>query len=188
MRVFAAVEIPEDVRAAVAAAARELFRDVRDAKLVARENLHVTIRFLGEVKERDLDAVLVAARESASASTSSRAEVRGFGAFPNARRPSVVWAGVDDPTGTTSRLEAEMSRRVEPLGFLREARPFAPHVTVARLRRPRSSLRLVGSSPGFGSLAIETFTVFSSELTPRGSRYTALGRFPLQPTSSKEQP
>ncbi len=199
MRVFAAVEIPDALRGAVAAATRALVAEwPSPPRLVEPENLHVTVRFLGEVDESAAAAVLDAARVAASATKASKVELRGFGVFPNLFRPRILWAGVDDPSDAVARLESEFSDRVEPLGFVREdARGFVPHVTVARLRDERgwanrrrgraAELSVDASTPVHGAMRVETLTVFSSELTPDGPRYTALGRFPLQPTSKKER-
>jgi 2'-5' RNA ligase len=143
--------------------------------------------------------VLEAAGGAASATSGCDVELRGFGVFPNLHRPRILWAGVDDPARGLSRLESAISARVAPLGFPPEDQPFVPHVTVARFRdeggrhdrrRGRAAtLAIDGSAPVHGAMRVDAFTVFSSELTPRGPRYTALGRFPLQPDSpSKETP
>jgi 2'-5' RNA ligase len=199
MRVFAAVELPDTLRRAVAESARALVAgSPSPPRLVEPENLHVTVRFLGEVDAAATDAVLAAAGGAASAIPACDVELRGFGVFPNLHRPRILWAGVDDPARGLSRLESAFSARVAPLGFPPEDQPFVPHVTVARFRDERgrhnrrsgraATFTIDESAPVHGALRVGAFTVFSSELTPRGARYTALGRFPLQPISTKEQP
>lgn len=187
MRVFAAVELPEEVRARVAAASRELLAGVRAAKPVAAENLHVTVRFVGEVDDAAVGPLCAAVGEAAPAVTSGVARVRGFGAFPNARRPRVVWAGVDDPGGVLPALESAVSGRLAALGYAPESRPYSAHLTVARMRegvRDTGPLaaRLAAAAedpPAFGEVPVESVTVFRSELGRGGSRYTALARFVL---------
>ena len=199
MRVFAAVEVPEIVRARVAAASRDLLAGIRAAKLVAAPNLHVTVRFVGEVDDAAVGALCAAVGEAASSVVPSVAELRGFGIFPDRRRPRVVWAGVDDPSGVFPALEAAVSERLAALGYPRESRPYSAHLTVARMREAAStrngtstrnhvrdpgalSARLAAAErdpPAFGAIPVECLTVFQSELGPGGSRYTALARCPL---------
>ena len=201
MRVFAAVELPEELRARVAAAARELLAGIRAAKPVAAENLHVTLRFVGDVPGRAAGeqagalAELCGAIGTATASVApSVAELRGFGAFPNARRPRIVWAGIDDPSGVLAALEGAISSRLEGLGYVRESRPYSAHLTVARLREGARdlgplSVRLADSQrepPAFGGFPVKSVTVFDSELGRNGSRYTALACFPLDPSMQRD--
>lgn len=187
MRVFAAVELPKDVRARMAVAARDLLAGVRAAKLVSERNLHVTVRFVGEVAEESVGKVLEAVREAGGTVAGTTAEARGFGAFPDARRPRVVWAGIDDPRRALAAIEAAISERLTVLGHAREDRPYSAHVTVARIDR---GARDAGPLPGrlataqrdppvFGAVPVDSVTVFSSELGRDGPRYTALARFPL---------
>jgi len=187
VRVFAAVELSEEVRARVAAASRELLEGVRAAKLVAVENLHVTVRFVGEVDDAAVAALCAAAGDAACCVAPSVAELRGFGVFPDRRRPRIVWVGIADPRGVFSALEAAVSERLAALGHVRESRPYSAHLTVARMRegvRDPGALpaRLAAAErdpPAFGAFPVECLTVFRSELGPGGSRYTALARRPL---------
>lgn len=188
MRVFAAVELPEEVRHRIAAAARSLLEGVRAARPVREENLHVTVRFVGEVASSAVDPLLAGVRDAAASVAKGSASARGVGAFPNARRPRVVWVGLDDPAAVFTSVEAAISERLAPLGYRREDRPFSAHVTVARMRDGVRNLgplseRLASAAreaPAFGAVPVDAVTVFQSELGSSGSRYTALARFPLR--------
>lgn len=188
MRVFAAVELPEEVRARIAAAARSLLEGVRAAKPVREENLHVTVRFVGEVAAAAVDPLCAAVRDAAASVAKGRASARGVGAFPNARRPRVVWVGLDDAGAVLASVESAISARLTPLGWRREERPFSAHVTVARMREGARDLgplpaRLEAAAreaQEFGAVPVDAVTVFQSELGSSGSRYTALARFPLR--------
>jgi RNA 2',3'-cyclic 3'-phosphodiesterase len=196
VRVFAAVELPGEVRARMAVAARDLLAGVSAAKPVAEENLHVTVRFVGEVADAAVATLLDAVREAGATVPRTTAEARGFGAFPSSRRPRVVWAGIDDPRGALAAVEAAISDRLAVLGHAREDRPYSAHVTVARInvgarvRETKVGARNVGAlrdriaaaerdPPVFGAVPVTSVTVFRSELGRDGSRYTALARFPL---------
>jgi 2'-5' RNA ligase len=198
MRLFTAVELPDEVRAAVAAAAAPLLAPFPDARRVAPENLHVTVRFLGDVQPQALPAIRAALAEASSESGAGRARAQGFGAFPGPSEPRVVWAGIDDPAHAFTALERNVGERIAPLGFPPEDRPYAPHVTVARLGSPRGrpgrgrrapadrARPFVSppSSPLGPEFPVRELTLFESELTPRGPRYRALDRFPLAAGSS----
>jgi 2'-5' RNA ligase len=187
MRVFVAVEVPDEVRGKVHAAARELLDGVRAAKPVAAENLHVTVRFVGEVDADAMERLVPAVRAAAIAVPSATARVRGFGVFPDRRRPRVVWAGVEDPAGACVALESEISKKLAALGYSREERPYSAHLTVARMRdraRDVGALAerlavLQADPPAFGEAPVESVTIYQSELGRNGPRYTALARLPL---------
>jgi len=195
-----AVELPESVRVAVAAATRTILADA-DARPVAEENLHVTIRFLGEVESGLLPALKDTLAGAASVVPASEAKVISFARHRWDLSPRVWGACVDDgPVKVLSALEREVTPRLAVLGIAAESRRFHPHVTVARSRRRgrrapwRDEPNRCGPSasppqdPVDLSFPVRELTLFESELTPRGPRYTALARFPLQPMSTKEQP
>ena len=188
MRLFTAVELPEAVRAAVAAAAGPLLAPLTGVRATTREHLHVTVRFLGDVEPEALPAVRQALAAAAAGVPSSRARILGFGAFPTLRAPRVIWAGVEDPAGTCAALERAASAQVGPLGFPPEERAFTPHVTLARIVGPRGQRYRRGPAqplsppppaPFGPEFAVASLTLFRSDLSPRGPAHTALDRFPL---------
>jgi RNA 2',3'-cyclic 3'-phosphodiesterase len=208
MRLFTAVELPETVRAAVRSSYEaEIAPQLpgpRAVRPVAAENLHVTVRFLGETPEAALTALCEALSSAAAEVPSAESvRVRGFGAFPSARAPRVLWAGIDDPSRTIALLEGAVSRRIAPLGFAPEERPYTPHVTVARVaegrrrgrgargpRPPQTTLALPSEIPLGPEFPVRELSLVLSELTPRGALYRTLARFPLSapPSTSSRHP
>lgn len=191
MRLFVAILLPADVRASVA---EQLLPPLRPllprASWVRPDNLHITVKFIGE-RERALVPKLVAAlRDVTVASAPLALTLQGVGGFPSLERPRVVWLGAD------ARGEGEaamLARRVDDvcarLGIPRERRRFRAHVTLARVRDARAS---AGREAGAGELArvarrltsrwpllVTEIALMQSELAPGGSRYTAVERFPL---------
>ena len=185
MRLFTAIELPDDVRVAVHAAAAPLHRGVPGCRPVPAENLHVTVRFLGEVGPERLDAIATALRSAASTAPAARLRIGGFGAFPHLRRPRVVWAAVEDPERRTWALERAVSASLEILGFPPEDREWTPHVTVARIadaRTPGGRTRPFVSPPDPAPgpwFDAAHLTLFASELGPRGPTYRVVDRYPL---------
>lgn len=183
LRVFAALEVPGEVLDALAAFQAELSRTGADLKLVERENLHFTVRFLGEVSEED--AAEAKARLGALSVAGGTAQVRGVGAFPDLARPRVVWAGV--AKGDEEKVVSIARAAADALAGIGEAdtRPFVPHLTVARVRSGRNASALSGlvrldPDRSFGAATFAELKLKSSRLTPGGPVYSDLGVFPLK--------
>ena len=182
LRLFVALEIPNEIRSALAVFLKELRGITPQAKWVRAENLHVTLKFLGET-----EAVRVSAIESALASIRSAEpvamEFRGLGFFPNDRRPRVFWAGMEG-SANLKPLAEDIDHSLHQLGFPLEDRPFAPHLTLARFNPPGLPPKLASvvtehSSRTFGSLIAREFHLVESNLKSTGAEYTSLKSFPF---------
>lgn len=184
MRVFVALDIP-DARVIddLVALQRELAATGADLKVVDRENLHFTVKFLGEVS--DAQAKEASARLGALKLAGAEVTLKGVGAFPRPSRPTVVWVGLapgDD--AKVGPIANSVIRALEGIGES-DARPFVAHVTVARVRSGRSrealeSLLRENSERVFGTVKLESLRLVSSLLTPRGPVYTDLEAYQLQ--------
>jgi 2'-5' RNA ligase len=152
-------------------------RDVaREVAWVAEPNLHITLKFLGQVDEARIPAIVDALQATASRRPPFDVVVRGLGAFPSAARPRVVWAGLED-VGALGALAGEVDAALAALGFLPESRPFAAHVTLGRLREPRRNPALAAALAGpveLGRLAVTRVSLMRSDLSNSGTRYTEL--------------
>jgi RNA 2',3'-cyclic 3'-phosphodiesterase len=182
-RLFVALEPPDAVRRRLAAMAAELRRTAGrgadEIRWVPAENVHLTLQFLGAVPEERVPDVEEAVRAAAAAARPLSLEVRGAGGFPNARRPRVVWAGVDGDVAALAALVADLGRRLAPLGFPPEGRPFSAHLTLGRAREGRGApgiggaLASAAASAGVPWRATEV-VLFESHLSPKGPRYEAV--------------
>jgi 2'-5' RNA ligase len=188
LRLFLALDPPTDVRAHLAELQSELRRraDRRagDVKWVAPENLHLTLQFLGAVAEDQAPPVEAAAREAALAAAPLSLEVRGCGAFPGARRPRVLWAGLAGDVDPLRALVRALGDRLAPLGFPPEDRPFSAHVTLGRAREPRGAPGLAAALEALAGAAgpawaARELVLIRSHLSPRGPRYEPIARAPL---------
>jgi len=182
MRLFVAIEISQDVRAALAVLLGELRAMTPQVKWVRAENMHLTLKFLGETDSSKLTAI----QPALSAIRSSQAvtlHFRGLGFFPNAKRAKVFWAGMEASPNLPS-LAAEIDQAMHKFGFPLEDRPFTAHLTLARLQPPGLPPKLaaaVQESPSreFGSLMAREFHLIESKLKPAGAEYTTLQSFPF---------
>lgn len=149
------------------------------------DNLHVTLKFLGEVPAPTAAAVAAALADVAACTSAFDLAVEGLGAFPTPTRPRVVWAGLGRGASATAGLAGAVDAALARLGFEREARDFSGHVTLGRVREPRRDPALAaalaaGERRAFGTWRVDAVALMKSELHPKGARYTALGRWPLQ--------
>jgi 2'-5' RNA ligase len=187
-RLVVALEPPEPVRRRLAALAAELRRGAGraadDIRWVPPENVHLTIQFLGAVPAERVADVEAALRAAAAEARPISLEVKGAGGFPNARRPRVLWAGLAGDVAELAALAAGVGRRLAPLGFAPEERPFAAHLTLGRARDGRGAPGLAGAlarvaqAEGAPWRASE-LVLFESHLSPRGPRYEAIARVPI---------
>ena len=176
-----AVLLPEALRARLGVEIGRLRDVAADVAWVAEANLHVTLKFLGQI-----DAAAVAPIAAALAAVGARTPafdlgVHGLGAFPTPARPSIVWVGLT-PATPLATLAADVDAALSALGFARESRPFAAHVTLGRVRESRRNAALTAAlarPAACGPLAVRALSLMRSELRPRGARYTELASIVL---------
>ena len=186
MRLFVAINLPIEERERLSRAVRELQERAYPIRWVKAANVHLTLKFLGEVAEERL-AVVSRAIDSATGDLAPfQLDVRDFGAFPSARRPRVVWAGIESCEALEA-LQGRLESDMESVGFEREQRPFHPHLTLGRPRKSASAGDFRGFDEAISRLTfharlpVEAVDLMGSVLRPTGAVYTiihsaALGR------------
>lgn len=178
MRVFVALEVPGAVIESLVAFQNEVSGTGADLKLVERENLHFTVKFLGEIG--DPQAADAKSRLEKLSIKGAEVQVKGSGAFPSVGNPRVVWAGVGpQDEQTVSSIAGEVIRSLEGIGE-GDDRPFRAHITLARVRSHRNSRQLSdflrrNSDRSFGTVRLETIKLKSSVLTQSGPIYSDIG-------------
>lgn len=188
-RLFVALDPDDAVRAEVAAAVAGLQRAAGPAGRALRfgdpATVHLTLRFLGDVAAARVDGIAAAVAAVAAASPPLALELRGAGAFPSPHRARVVWLGLAGDLAPLAALASALDLALAPLGYPPEARPFTPHLTVARARArggaPGLAAALQAASTGLAPVAwrATTLTLFESHLEPGGARHVPLRRVPL---------
>ena len=182
MRLFIALEIPVAVRENLAALLKSLQAISPETGWVRPENLHLTLKFMGEVPETKLAAIR-SALAGVRSDQPTTVDFRGLGFFPNEKRPRVFWAGIE-ASPNLKTLAAEIDRATEKLGIPREQRPFAPHLTLARFEPPelpeklRSAIQ-ENAAREFASFRTNQYLLIESKLKPSGAGYTTLESFPF---------
>jgi RNA 2',3'-cyclic 3'-phosphodiesterase len=178
IRAFLAVFPPPGVEAALAEYVGSLRRELRDLAWVKPGNLHLTLRFLGDIEPAQVELARAAADAAVRGRPAFDVSLRDAGAFPSLARPRVAWLGVEEGRAALVDLAAALEAALVAAGLGRADKPFAAHLTVGRVRQelPPSALpRLFAShpSPGFRFRATELRLV-ESRLDPRGAVYTPL--------------
>jgi 2'-5' RNA ligase len=185
VRVFCAIELPEDVRALAGRHIARLRGEFPRLKVGwdREEKLHLTLKFLGEIEAARVENLSRAAHAAADSVRAFELSIEGAGVFPPRGLPRVLWLGVKDDSGGLARLHERLEEECASEGFPREARAFRPHLTIARLRnsegvRPLASLH---AATDFVSRPFDAreLVVIRSQLGPGGSRYTVLSRHAL---------
>jgi RNA 2',3'-cyclic 3'-phosphodiesterase len=187
MRLFVAMDIPEEIRNSLAGLAAKLRAACRNARWPRIEGLHVTLKFIGETPAEKMEAIKTALAGVPSRPSFS-IKFRGLGFFPNERRPRVLWAGVE-ASSELAALAAAVEPALDPLGIPHEARTFSPHLTLARFDTPRGldALDAAIEKAGpfeFGSVIATEFHLYQSILKRGGAEYTRLAIFPFAGTSA----
>lgn len=185
-RTFIAVELPAALRELINRHIDHLRRQLPEvhAGWSRADNLHLTLKFLGNVPVAQIAALSTAIEACAQRTSQIELVLSGCGAFPPRGQPKVLWIGIDDPSGKLTRLQERIEDKCAELGFEKEVRPFHPHLTIARLRKP-SGARLLAEAHkeiGFESrrFPVCEIVVFRSELLREGSKHTAVSRHPLR--------
>jgi 2'-5' RNA ligase len=184
-RVFCAINLPPAAHERVQQHINRLRASVPDARASWNrdDKLHLTIKFLGDMGPERIADLSLAAAQAVSGMKPFALAAEGCGAFPPHGEPRVLWIGIVDAAGELARLHERLEEQCSARGFKREQRPFRPHLTIARLRRPQDARRLATSHKELGfvraEFSISELLVIRSELGTEGSRYTEISRHAL---------
>ena len=189
VRIFCAVDLPEDVRARVAAHISRLREAHASSSLKVGwervEKLHLTLKFLGEVEQARVEALARAATRAAEGVEKFALTLGEAGSFPASGNPRVIWLGLRDETKRLAALHERLEDECARENFPREARAFHPHITIARIRIPNAAARQLAKlhrETGFepASFNVGEFIVMQSQFGAGGSRYIPLSRHELK--------
>ena len=178
-----AIELGERERSGIAAAQHALRPRCEGVRWVPPPQLHLTVKFLGDVGDRNVPGVVDAVMRAAAESPPFEMELSGCGCFPPGGPVRIVWVGGSEPSGALNHCVERVERELEPLGFPRERRPFSPHLTMGRVREDRTNgrLRSAVEAQKFAAtpVSVSSVTVMSSVLSPRGPTYAPVATIPL---------
>ena len=176
IRTFVCIEVPPSIKARIEELQRALRRSDVPISWVKPSNIHLTIKFLGDVEASRMDDVRQAVERASAGIPPFEITVEGAGCFPSAKSPRVLWVGLNPMPDVLRTLHSNLEAALEHAGFAREAKRFSPHLTMARIRDPFRARATVEELIAAG-FAAETFPahdviVMRSDLHPSGSIYT----------------
>ncbi|MFC1490249.1 RNA 2',3'-cyclic phosphodiesterase [Candidatus Latescibacterota bacterium] len=179
MRTFIAVEIPAEVKEKIGLYVDSMQNSFQNVKWVAPENLHLTLKFLGEVKEDDVESLVECMKPIFSEFRSFELALEHTGFFPTSVNPRVIWIGSDGGADILLDIFQELEHCLESIGIDREARMFSPHLTIGRVKRnnKQSDQSVVNVDiPEFEpvSFTVGNIALIKSTLTPQGPIYEKL--------------
>jgi 2'-5' RNA ligase len=184
IRAFLAIDLPDSLRAQLSLVQGELKSSQADVRWVPVSNIHLTLKFFGNVPDEDIGSLALAARQVAAEEEPFQLRVTMAGAFPSHRSPRVVWLGLGGDVVPLTRLYHKLEKVFAALGHLPEGRAFHPHLTLGRVKSPanREKLaRMLATMPpvDWPPFAVKELILFQSVLSPQGSKYTPLKVIPL---------
>jgi len=190
IRAFIAIDLPDDVRAHISRVAHTLRQQLQDYPIrwVPPQNIHLTLKFLGDVSEHNLHTLTHLLAGEIKTHRPFEFSIGTLGAFPELRRPRVIWIGVEAPDELLA-LQRGINHTMAKLGYQRERRPYQPHLTLGRVSRNASSSevraigRILQETPvGFlGSARATEVHLYRSDLQPQGAVYSRLFTTQLNP-------
>ena len=185
MRTFLAVEISDPVRSKASKLISRLSRDATGVKWVEPDNLHLTLKFFGEISDDDVSKICTAVGDAVSPIRAFDCECVGIGAFPRIEHPRTIWVGLADAQDRMARLQEAIEQSVSDLGFPREKRAFHGHLTLGRVRDSHGMQKLSASLQeqselSLGTTRVSKVTFFASQLRSPGPTYTPLARLTLR--------
>jgi 2'-5' RNA ligase len=187
MRCFIAIDISEEIKAQLAEVQQELAGsvDIRkgDVKWVRAEAMHLTLKFLGEIRDTDVVEICRIVKDVAGRHRAFDLAVKEVGHF-GGRSARVLWVGAGQQSEPLSALQQDLEEQLAEAGWPKEARKFSAHLTLCRVRNTKAGTRLAEVTGQFrdfdlGVMRADSVSVYESKLTPQGPIYTCLGNYRL---------
>lgn len=194
LRTFIAIDVPPAVLDTIIRIQNRFKSLGLHASWVKPGNIHLTLKFLGDTDPERIPGIQDELTQILKPFTPFRLSLDSTGVFPDTRRPRVLWVGLKDEEGTLETLQASIEKNLGSLGFPIEDRPFSPHLTLARIKSPKGikspkeKKELINELDALNQEGIDphpfdvgVVNLYESQLTPKGSIYTVLANFKLNP-------
>jgi 2'-5' RNA ligase len=185
IRTFLAIEIPGSLHPVLGELLGVLKRVLPEIRWVAEKNLHLTLKFFGNITEEQLRSIQDGLKDLGPETAPLSLSLKGLGVFPHLKAPRVIWAGFEGEVKRLIMLQREIDSRLGPLGFPREDRPFHPHLTLGRNRERRGRknfIKITGLPEGFATegFQVNELVLLRSDLSPKGPAYTPIWSLALE--------
>jgi RNA 2',3'-cyclic 3'-phosphodiesterase len=185
IRCFLALDPPEEILREIGRVQDKLRKLIHgDVRWVRPEAIHLTLKFFGDISERDVANISTVAGMAAAEVGPFDLAIGGAGVFPDPHRPRIIWLGMSGDAARLVTFQKELERALQEIGFPLEERSFRPHLTLGRIKTPKGLTGLAGALEKGGTFTAGRFVasglnLFKSDLTPRGAIYTRLATYPF---------
>ncbi len=183
MRTFIAVDIPDDAKMALDELCAGFRRSGCRVSWVRAKNLHLTVKFIGELDPERIPELSAALKEAIKGHGKQLVSLQGLGGFPNTGKPRVLWVGAEQGKDWFVELAKKIDKACAKLGVKREKKKPSPHLTIGRVRDLRDWHKLEESfndaSFGYPAFEVGNITIYKSDLSPRGAEYTVIEKISL---------
>lgn len=180
MRCFIAIEVPSEIRSAFVELQNDLSSAGADVAWTNPDNIHLTLKFLGEIDKKLASKVEQVCLETIAAASPFNLSIDRIGFFPNERHPRVLWLGLGGEIGPLEKLQEQLDERLAGIGFEIEEKDFQPHLTVGRIRSNKNLRELLQRSAGYSlpslSFMVQEIVLMKSDLLPSGACYSELAK------------
>jgi len=180
MRAFIAIELSDQIKDSLAQVQSHLKYSAADVKWVNKENIHLTLKFLGDITEEKCTKIKSILDDIGKNTKPFSLSIKEIGAFPTIDHPRVIWVGLDNGADESKELAKNISERLLEIGFQEESRPFAAHLTIGRVRSAKNKdalkqkLTTCQLQPTTEPQPVPSVILFQSTLSPKGPTYTKL--------------
>jgi len=180
IRCFISVNLPVETKKALGSVVTELKKAGADVKWVPVDNIHLTLKFLGNTDASSIPEITESLSKKLSHYNIFYITIAGVGCFPSERRPRVIWVGIED-AAVLQDIQKDIDTVMVRFGFAPEERPFSPHLTVGRVRSMKKITDLMNRFEDFrkfdlGRVEVSEVHMMQSELKPTGAEYRSIGR------------
>jgi len=189
MRTFIAIELPNEIKDSLSRLQEELKASGADVKWVEPNNIHLTLKFLGEIDDKKIEKITKIIDDTAQGKDKFQINISSLGAFPKIDFPRVIWVGVDTGDKEVNDIAKELEEKIAKIGIPKEDRPFSSHITIGRTKSSLNREKLVQDlkiKAELGARKLEFYVtkiaLFKSTLTPKGPIYEALKETNLKTT------
>lgn len=179
LRIFIAIELPEEIQKKLGDFANSIKNSQDKISLVSPQNIHLTLKFLGNVPINDIASIQSIISETAKLYTPFEASVKGTGIFPNERSPRILWIGTDKGKETIKKIYTDLENKLASIGIPKEERGFTAHLTIGRIKYIKDIKEFAQNISKhkedlFGNFVVNGISLVKSTLTPKGSVYEIL--------------
>ncbi|MEW6170134.1 MAG: RNA 2',3'-cyclic phosphodiesterase [Candidatus Omnitrophota bacterium] len=184
MRAFIGISLPEDIQKYLKSIQELLKKSRDDVKWIEPGNIHLTLKFLGEITQEQTQGIKTILEDVACKFMSLELQLRELGAFPKLDFARILWVGLDDKTGSLKKIAHDLDRSLVKLGIPKEDKPFSAHITLGRIKNPKKDLKLqellIKNKIQNLSFVFKEITFFKSTLSSSGPVYETLYRISLK--------